>query len=222
MTRILIVEDDFSLGQTLMNLLGRHYETSYAPTLLTAKQKIDTYTFDVAIIDRCLPDGDGLDLVMHLAEQNFSTRTLLLTRKSTATDKVEGLQQGADDYLGKPFSFDELMLRVESLLTKSKNRPLTIYHCGPMTLFLETRRLQVCGEERLLRKKEAQVLAYFLSRINQVITREDLRHAIWGPEGRPDIDIRTIDVNCRRLRLRLGAYRHFLQSIHGTGYRLSI
>lgn len=222
MAKILIIEDDLPLSQTLMNLLNRHHEAYHAISLSEAINKLKLQPFDLLIIDRQLPDGDGIEIIHYLQERSLSARTLILTQNKSLPDKIEGLEIGADEYLHKPFDYEELILRINHLLKIRKAKCSQVYRCGPITLDFDNRLVKIRDQEWNLRKKEAQILAYFIDRINQVVTREDLIYAIWSPEGKPNVNLRTIDVHLRRLRLRLGAYRHFLQSVHGSGYRFQL
>ena len=215
-----MVEDDSSLGETLKNALVKlPAEVEVLGQLSGALELLHTgRDFDLLILDRNLPDGDGLALLDVLQEEFYDLRVLLITSLGQQFEVEEGLRSGANDYLTKPFSWNELMLRVRNLLGIRKVSSGKAYRLGDLTFYAYANRLVGEGSEVLLRAKESQLLEYFCQRPNLVINRGDLLKSFWVGEEASDGHI--VNVYMQRLRLHLGEQAVLLQTVPKVGYVL--
>ncbi|MGD7733046.1 response regulator transcription factor [Propionibacteriaceae bacterium G57] len=178
--------------------------------------------FDLVILDVGLPDVDGFEVLEKLRGQGVAAPVIMLTARSSVTDRVAGLEGGADDYMSKPFSFEELLARVKLRLRSSSGSSTadaasatTLSHNG-LTLDYRTRRADVDGRTVDLSAREFALAETFLRHPNQVFSREQLLSNVWGYDFDPSSNV--VDVYVRYLRKKLGAER--FETVRGMGYRL--
>ena len=228
--RILVVEDEPELADGIAeNLTLEGYEAKIARdgvAGLDAARRGDT---DLVILDVMLPHRDGYDVCRTLREEGNEVPILFLTAKSDPEDRIRGLEEGGDDYLGKPFHLDELLLRVAAILRRNRwyRRPssgaMVLRFGGNEVDFRRYTARSGSGEEHTLTHKEAQILRLLSEREGQVVSRDEILDVVWGLEVYPSS--RTIDNFVARLRRRFEEDsrrpRH-LHTIHGTGYRFTI
>lgn len=221
MHKILIVEDNIPLTTTLHKVLYQPFRrTQSVRTIGEAYKKITQNRYDLIMLDRNLPDGDGIELVEHMSSVKLDTPILMLTEKNATAERVRGLRQGADDYLGKPFSMDELTLRVDKLLTKTKKVEPIQSADDHLHMFPSSGKIQIGTKKVILRPKEYEIFAFLARHKNTVVSRERLVNNIWVNEEIPTYS--TVDVYIRRIRLKLGNKRRIIQTLYGYGYRMKI
>jgi DNA-binding response OmpR family regulator len=226
--RILVIEDDPSILRGLQLNLGMEgYAVRSAIDGETGLQLARTERFDLLLVDVMLPRLGGLELVRDLRLEDPDVPVLILSAKGQESDKVRGLQLGADDYLVKPFSLKELLARIDALLRRRRARgetgtPRTVKKAGGVELDLTSRRATVDGRPLELTAKEFDLLAFFLEHPERVHSRERLMEAVWG--SRYFGTARTVDNFVARLRAHLGddaeSPRH-LETVRGVGYRFN-
>lgn len=219
---ILYVEDDPLAAAEVQELAARQgdlvtWESSGSAGLLSAGRG----DFDVIILDRMLPDIDGMTILRRLRESGVGTPVLMLSALGRTIDRAEGLDAGADDYLAKPFEAEELLARLRALYRRSSGREhsaVIIYgafecHVKARTAFRENRHLA-------LSPKEFELFRYFMENAGEVVTREMLLRDVWNMSFDPQTNV--VDVNIGRLRRKLeeGFGSPALETIWGTGYRL--
>jgi DNA-binding response OmpR family regulator len=219
--RALIVEDDERLRHIVVRSLTRlNLACDDAASREDATELLDLHEYDVLVLDRRLPDGDGLTLCRAARDRGFANGILMLTAMDDARSTIEGLEEGADDYLGKPFDVEVLEARVRALLRRNRRRPATILASGALRLD-PARRSVTCNDAPLsLTAREFRLLEAFLRSPGAVITREELMEQAWGEREEPMSN--TIDVLIARLRRKLEAAgaSNVLETIRGAGYRL--
>jgi two-component system copper resistance phosphate regulon response regulator CusR len=221
--RILVVEDEPKLAAAVkQGLEANEHAVSIAPTGEDGFYLAQTQTFDLLIFDIMLPGRDGLEIVGNLRRLGHRTPILLLTSKDAVDDRVQGLDAGADDYLGKPFSFSELQARVRALGRRSSPE-----HGG--TLTLEDLQLDCVrhialrsGKPLELTAREFELLEYLLRHVDQVVSREMLAREVWKESARHTPIDNLIDVHIARLRRKLDDPwpRKLLQTVRGVGFVL--
>src|SRR5690349_15748469 len=219
--RALIVEDDERLRHIVVRALGRlNLACDDAASIEEADQLLDLHEYDVLVLDRRLPDGDGLSLCRAARGAGYANGILMLTAMDDSRATVEGLEEGADDYLGKPFDVDVLEARVKALLRRNARRPSTILTAGALRLD-PSRRSAFHGEALLaLTARELRLLETLMRAPDAVVSREELMEQAWGEREEPMSN--TIDVLVARLRRKLEAAGSTgaIETVRGAGYRL--
>ncbi len=219
--RVLLIEDEDQLARRLVQGLREEgYAVDCGATLAAASELALVNDYDVIILDLMLPDGDGLTLLGQWRREGLVAPVLLLTARDTLEDKVHGLDQGADDYLTKPFDFDELLARLRSLLRRPKVAPRRELSLGELRLDRDARTARVRDQQLNLTAKELAVLEQFLLHPGHVIDRVDLLEHAWDDSSMPDSNV--IDVVISRLRRKIAAAggRRLLHTVKGLGYVL--
>lgn len=222
--RILVVEDDPStLDFVAAGLRQEGYTIETAASGPDALHLAIAEKFDAIILDRNLPGLDGLSVLKALRAAQNAAPILVLSALAHADERVIGLKAGADDYLGKPYSFSELVLRLEKLIARASGaaRAETVLRCGDLEMDLVTRRVTRAGAPVDLLPREFQILEHLLRSKNRVVTRAMLLEQVW--DYRFDPHTTLIDTHISRLRKKIeeGAARPLLHTIRGVGYRLS-
>ncbi len=217
MNRILIVEDEPRIASFLeKGLRARGYVTTVAGTGAEGLDLAVTGEFDLLILDLGLPDRDGTNVLRELREHDKRLAVIVLTARDSVDDTVAALEGGADDYVTKPFRFDEIVARIRARLRDERTPETTVLRTGDASLDLVSRRLTVAGGVHDLTAREFAVAEFFFRHPGQVLSREQLLSHVWGYDYEPDSNI--VEVYIRYLRRKLGADR--ITTIRGMGYRL--
>lgn len=220
--RALIVEDDAEINQNLVaTLQGAGWSTVSVTTGADARPHAKDTSFSIFIMDRMLPDGDGLDLVEDLRAEGLVTPVLMLTALGRTENKIEGYQRGADDYLAKPYDGGELLARVGALMRRAKGQvrtDLKIYE--DIELHIKSRKAHRAGRHLALSPKEFDLLNFFMDHAGAIVTRDMLLRHVWNLSFDPGTNV--IDVNVGRLRRKLEAddQSPILITERGLGFRL--
>ncbi len=224
--KILLAEDDTNLGFVIADQLkSEGYHVTLALDGSEAIQRFNQDKFHLCIFDVMMPKKDGFSLAKDIRKIDKDIPILFLTAKSMTEDKVEGFQSGGDDYLTKPFDFQELNLRIKSLLKRVKIKTdepeVTSIPLGAYVFDTENYKLVHPNFEKALTKKEAQILACLCKFKNQVVSREIVMNAVWGQE---DYFIgRSLDVFITKLRKYLSEDPGIqISNIHGIGFKLEL
>lgn len=220
MNRILIAEDEPRIASFLENGLNRN---GFVVTVVgdgeAAYQYARTGAFDLMVLDLGLPITDGLTVLRLLRAEKIALPVVVLTARDSVADTVTGLESGADDYIRKPFGFDELLARVRLRLRAPGHDPEpTMLRVGDMTLDLRTRRILIDGQvpEVELTAREFALAEVFFRHVDQVLTREQLLSRVWGLNFDPGSNV--VEVYVRYLRQKVGTSR--IETLRGMGYRL--
>lgn len=220
---ILIVDDEADIRSTVeFNLSREGFRTVTAGLGREAVERAaDTPRPDLIVLDLMLPDISGTEVCRQL-RQSPKTRSipiLMLTAKTDAIDRVVGFEVGADDYVTKPFSVRELVLRVKAILRRSGSaeEPTETLEIGVLRIDVEGHRVWIEGEEVVLTALEFRLLTTLVKRRGRVQTREALLNHVWEMSG--DVTTRTVDTHVRRLRKKLGAASEYVETLRGVGYR---
>ena len=224
---ILLVEDEENLHHTLkLNLEMEGYEVTSAYHGGMALTKLHDEYFDLVVLDIMLPEVDGLTVLETMRLNKVDSPVLILSARSTSAQRIEGLRQGADDYLTKPFALEELLLRVEKLISKNQKQSITApitYSFGGHTVdFTAQTALLVQGEVVELSKKESMLLQLLVLHAGEVITREKILQAVWGYQVFPTT--RTIDnfiLNFRKYFETDSRNPRYFHSVRGMGYKFT-
>ena len=224
---ILLVEDEENLHEALkLNLEMEGYEVESAYAGNEALRKIESEYFDLIIMDIMLPEIDGISITESIRLSNNEVPILMLSAKNTSADRVLGLRKGADDYLTKPFNLEELLLRVDKLIEKSKKMQVKehvaeVYHFGKNHIdFKAQTAIDYNGQKVELSKKETQLLKLLIENKGEVVTREKILQMVWGYNVYPTT--RTIDnfiLSFRKYFEEDSRSPKYFHSIRGVGYK---
>ena len=216
--KVLVVEDERKLGQFIRKGLEEAaYSVSLVADCKTARDALCETEYDVIILDLGLPDGSGLDLLREWRASKFANHILILSARGSVDDRIKGLNLGADDYLAKPFSFDELLARVRSLSRRQSRQRTTLLQHGNIRMDLVSREVTVGEKAVYLTQREYALLEIFLQNIGRVLTRTQIAEKIWDCHF--DMETNLIDVYVRKLRAKLGADAA-ITTVRGVGYSM--
>jgi two-component system, OmpR family, phosphate regulon response regulator PhoB len=222
MARILVVEDEQDLSSLLdYNLQADGHLTELARTGAAALSRYRSFRPELVLLDLMLPDISGAEVARLLRERDGRrVPIIIVTARGEEADRIRGLELGADDYIVKPFSVKELLLRVKNVLRRpveagGGSGPLS---AGRITLDADRHQARVDGEVVALTALEFRLLRTFLERPGRVQTRDTLLSDVWGIEA--DITTRTVDTHIKRLREKLGTAGEVIETIRGVGYKL--
>ncbi len=219
MAQILIIEDEPGISSFISKgLRAAGFQSTVVETGADGVAHALTDGYDLLILDIGLPDMDGFEVVRRIRGQGVTTPVIILTARSSVDDRVAALEGGADDYMPKPFRFEELLARVRLRLRSAhpgSAEPETLDY-GPLSLGLRTRRVSVGGQEVDLSAREFALLEAFLRHPGQVLSREQLLSRVWGYDFDPGSNV--VDVYVRYLRRKIGA--ELIETVWGMGYRL--
>ncbi|WP_066810332.1 response regulator transcription factor [Sphingomonas asaccharolytica] len=220
--RILLVEDDIQTALLIESGLARSHTIVHVACGAEAIASARSGEFDVAILDRMLPDIDGLAVLDAWRSLDIRIPVLMLTALGTVADRVSGLEGGADDYLVKPFAMDELLARIAALNRRSiRDDPPTHYRVGDLSLDLLPRRVRRAGRDVHLQPREFDLLYQLMRNPGQAVTRKMFLANVWGIHFDPNTNI--VDSHISRLRAKL---RHGgsdpIETLQGVGYRLRV
>lgn len=221
--RILVVEDDTSAAEFIAaGLRQEGHSVERAATGPDALYLATRERFDAIVLDRNLPQLDGLSVLRSLRAAQVDVPVIILSALAHADERVNGLKAGADDYLAKPFSMSELIIRLEILGRRHGTRPSeTVLRCGPLEMDLLARKVKRDDKSIALLPKEFQILEYLMQNQNRVVTRSALLEQIWDYRFDPHTSL--IDTHVSRLRKKIdeGFETPLLHTIRNVGYRLS-
>jgi len=223
--RILVVDDEIDLTEAIARGLRRQgYAVDIANDGDEAIEKSSYTTYDLVCLDLTMPGIDGLEVCQTLRKtspEGAIPRILMLTARDTIEERIAGLDVGADDYLVKPFAFDELAARIRSLLRRDGGRSGAVLQVG--SLIMDTARHTVSRDDRVLNltAKEFAVLHYLMSRPGNVISQEDLLEHVWDEHADPFTSTVRVTVGTLRRKVNLEGEEALLETVVGRGYRLT-
>tara|TARA_B100000965_G_scaffold406259_1_gene444224 strand:+ start:4686 stop:5390 length:705 start_codon:yes stop_codon:yes gene_type:complete len=227
--KVLVIEDEPDIRKTLeYNLSREGYKVEGCGSIEEANTFLENPSYSIILLDLMLPDGSGLDLCKQIKSNPETNETpiLILTAKDDEVDKVVGFELGADDYVTKPFSVRELILRVKAILkrnTKTSNPSNQTHEInrnfGSLKMNVESHEVFINDEEIILTALEFKLLRQLVERRGRVQTRDQLLTDVWGYSS--DITTRTVDTHIKRLREKLGSIGKYVQTIRGVGYKFS-
>lgn len=218
--RLLLVEDEARLARTLVQGLREEgHAVDHCATAADARTQAVALEYDVILLDWMLPDGDGLELLRGWRRRGLRAPVLMLTARGTVPERVTGLRAGADDYLAKPFDFEELLARVEALHRRAAGG-LEARQAGDVELDGRRRTLRAGPREVPLTAREYQLALELFSRPGEVVTRSSLLAAVWGQSFDGDPNVLDVYVGYLRAKLQELGARTAIATARGTGFRL--
>ena len=221
--KILLCEDDENLGVLLREYLqAKGYEAVLCPDGEAGYREFQKTKFDICVLDVMMPKKDGFSLAQDIRQQNAELPIIFLTAKTLKEDILEGFKIGADDYITKPFSMEELVMRIEAILRRvkgKKTRENTIYHIGRFTFDTQKQLLSIGDKQTKLTTKENELLALLCAHANEILQRDYALKTIWIDDNY--FNARSMDVYITKLRKHLKDDDQIeIINIHGRGYKL--
>lgn len=224
--RLLIVEDELAILQGLIDVFVFHgYDVDSATDGKTGLDKALHGNYDLILLDVMLPQVDGFTICNRIRERDLQQPVIMLTAKSSEEDIITGLTLGADDYIAKPFSVRELVLRVESVLrrTLKRNDRTEVIEVGGIRIDTANLQQLECDKPRRFTRREIEILHYLLQHGQRPVPREELLEKVWGYRQAESIETRTVDIHIAKLRRKIEndpKQPKLLLTIRGEGYRL--
>jgi DNA-binding response OmpR family regulator len=217
---VLLIEDDPAIARSLkMGLPYQGFQVTVCETLAQARMSIRTQAFEIILLDLNLPDGDGLEICREIRKSHPLLPIIMVTAKTDETSAVQGIREGADDYVRKPFGVLELCQRMKRLLERRQSEE-NLPSFGPLKVDLKKRRAWANDREIILGKRGFEILALLIQKQGEVVTRDDIFKAVGETV---DIYDRTLDSHLSQLRKKIkdaGAAHILISPVYGVGYRL--
>src|SRR5881409_404278 len=221
--RLLVVEDEKKVASALQQgLQAKNYEVTVAHTGEEGFFLVNAQAFDLLILDLMLPGRNGLEILRTLRRKGLQTPVLILTARDAMEDRVRGLDEGADDYLVKPFAFPELLARIRALLRRGRTDQVLRLKAGDLEMDLVTRKVTRGDRTLELTSREYDILEYLLRHQNQLVSREMLARDVWKETSRATPLDNVIDVHIARLRKKVdqNVRRRLIHTVRGVGFLL--
>ncbi len=217
--RILVVEDEKKVGSFIKKgLEEEHYAVDIAYDGEEGLTLAQINEYDLILLDIMLPRLDGMEVLRQIRRNGSNVPILMLTAKDSVEDIVSGLDGGSDDYLTKPFSFDELVARVRALLRRKAKEKMDLLTVGDLSLSTSTHRVKRGGREIELTAKEYALLEYFMRNPNRVLTRVLITEHVWDYHFDPSTNVIDVYVNYLRKKIDQGFEKKLIHTIRGSGY----
>lgn len=219
--RLLLVEDEPEMAAAIITVLSKHGNiVDHVPTIEQGREALKEGVHEAVLLDRQLPDGDGMSLLSDMRRTGDTTPVIMLTAHDTSKDRVKGLDEGADDYIGKPFVAEELLARIRAAARRASNYASNIVSEGNLSMDISTLQVLVGGTNLDLPRREALALQILLRRSGRTVMRPSLEEAVYGFDD--EIQSNALDSHISRLRKRLAdaGAEAMIHTIRGVGYML--
>ena len=223
--KILLIEDEPDLRKSIKQYLHQEgYVVESAADFVKATEKTGVYDYDCILVDITLPKGSGLDIVKQLKDNGSKAGIIIISAKNSSSDKIKGLDLGADDYLAKPFDLAELNSRIKALIRRRNfdgNKAIVV---NEITIIPEERIVKVNNEQVSLTAKEYDLLLFFISNKNRVVSKNSIAEHLWGDDSDQMDSHDFIYVHLRNLRKKLSekGCADYVQMVYGIGYNFKI
>ncbi len=219
--KILIVEDEPQMLENMKQTLElEHYTIETAADYTTASTKISNYDYDCILLDVNLPDGNGIELLSQLKKLGKSDAVIIVSAKNSLDDRLLGLNEGADDYLAKPFHMAELHARVKAVLRRKYFEGNKLMQVGNLQIDPENRNISIEGEEIVLNRKEFDILLYLITNKSRLVTKAALAEHVWGDHIDQSDSFDFIYSQIKNLRKKLEHATLNIDAVYGIGYKL--
>jgi DNA-binding response OmpR family regulator len=222
--KILLIEDEIALSQAIEDYLRQEkYICEVVQTFTAAQEKINLYQYDCIVVDINLPDGTGLNIIRELKQIGSETGIIIISAKNSLTDKISGLETGADDYLTKPFHLSELNARIKSIIRRRSFSGQREIRFNEIEILPEMMEVRVNEEPIVLTRKEYDLLIYFLSNKDRVLTRESIAEHLWGDNMDLADSYDFLYTHIKNLRKKLidKGCDDYIKTVYGIGYKFS-
>jgi DNA-binding response OmpR family regulator len=218
--QVLVVEDDMRVADAVeRSFLRHHIEVEHVTSIVSAQALLDAgRKFDAIVLDLNLPDGNGLELARRCRQSGVGTPIIMVTARDAIEDRITGLQCGADDYICKPFSVEELVARLEAVLRRVRPGADHVLRYGNIEVDLMKRQVRRGDTVVSLSSRELDLLAYFVSNAEQVLDKRRILREVWGGEAEHDENVLQVYTNYLRNKLEQGVFSRVIHTVRGVGY----
>lgn len=220
--KILIVEDQADLADSISEFISQEgYFCDFAKNVETANELLNLNSYDCALVDLMLPDGNGLNVINELKKVQSECGIIIISAKNSVDDKIEGLDKGADDYLAKPFHLSELNARINSVIRRRNFNGNSLIEINELKIDFSKREVTVNKTVIDLTKKEYDLLLFFISNKEKVLTKEAITEHIWGDDSNTFDNLDFVYTHIKNLRKKLteAGCGDYIRSVYGVGYR---
>jgi len=220
--KILIVEDEKNLLDSMATYLQKEvFVCEKAANYFTAEDKLAAFDYDLVVLDITLPDGNGLDLLQQIKENHSETGILIVSARNSLDDKLRGLDLGADDYITKPFHLSELNSRIRAILRRRKYKGTNVLKFNEFRILPEQREVNIHDKPLSLTPKEYELLLYFITNKNHVLTRQSIAEHLWGDymDSADHFDFVYTHLNNLRKKIKNAGGKDYVQTVYGIGYK---
>ena len=222
MTSLLLIEDDPNVSRLVRDgLAPDQYQIDHAASVADGSARLRRSGYDVIVLDLNLPDGDGLELARSLRSEGNNTPIIMLTARSAVGQRIDGFASGADDYLCKPFSVDELAARVQAVVRRAGARADRTLRYADLELNLIDRTVRRKDLEATLSAREMDLLIYLINHADDVIPRQQMLEEVWGASAENDSNVLNVYVNYLRNKIERGRHDRLIHTVRGVGFLLS-
>lgn len=222
--KILIIEDENSLREVIIKSLEKErYIVEWAADYTSALWKINDHSYDCIILDIMLPGGSGLTLLEELKKMKKKDSVIIVSAKDSIDDKVKGLDLGADDYLTKPFHLAELNARIKSIIRRKQQDGEVDFSYGNVTIYPDRHTVFIDGEELILNRKEFDLLYYFVTNPERLLSKDALAESVWGDyaDQADSLDFIYSQVKNLRKKLKTSGALVEIKAVYGFGYKMT-
>jgi two-component system, OmpR family, response regulator len=220
--RVLVIEDDPGVSRFLIQGLSEEgHDVDHVADGEAGERRLCSGAYDVAVLDVLLPRRDGYEVCRRIRRAGVGVPILMLTARDAIADRVKGLHEGADDYLVKPFAFDELLARLEALVRRGPSRPPdSLLRHGPIEVDSEAHIVTLHGQEVRLSATEYRLLEYLVKRAGSIVSRDQLAEHVWGGDYDPFSNVADVYISYLRKKLDKDKKRPLIHTVRGLGYML--
>lgn len=222
--KILIIEDEIDLLIVISNYLTKeNYICELADNFQKAEDKLSIYEYDIILLDITLPDGNGLELLKLIRKLNSKAGVIIISAKNSTDDKIHGLDQGADDYMTKPFQLSELNSRIKALIRRRQFDGSNLLKFNEISIDTDSKSITVNGKELTFTRKEYDLLLFFFINQNRVLTKEALAEHLWDDniDLADNYDFIYTHLNNIRRKIKMAGGTDYIKTIYGMGYKFT-
>ncbi|WP_316817201.1 response regulator transcription factor [Pedobacter nyackensis] len=222
--KLLFVEDEPVLIEEMENYFSSHgFICEQATSFSIAEEKINNYNYDIIVLDITLPDGVGIDLITDIRERNLDTGIVILSARNSLSDKLTGLNLGADDYLTKPFFLEELSARINALYRRKTLKGAENICFDDFKIDPVSKRFFFNEEQIGLTRKEYEMLLFFVVNKNRVVSKSSLAEHLWGDHFDQNDNFDTVYVHMKNLRKKISCAsgKDYIKTVYGMGYKFT-
>lgn len=223
--KILVIEDEFEILKSIESFLSSEgYVVEKATDYASGIEKVHLYEYDCILLDISLPGGSGLRILEDMKNRGIMGNTIIISAKNSLEDKITGLDLGADDYLTKPFHLAELLARIKAVLRRKKLDGKEVMKLGNLAIDFNSHIVSIDGEELKLNRKEFDILSFFATNMNRLVTKEILAEHVWGDniDSADNFDFVYAQVKNLRKKLKDHNADIALENVYGVGYKMKL